>query len=301
MPGAGSSTVAWAAETSYLGGISGTPTYREPGSNIQVQTAELSRNLLEIYAPGDIEAQNFLAQNLEGQLSMSWILKNDEFHRLIFNDAFTGFTNGLANSAEVYLGADYIGGTTERQIKGWAPASASIQYNGSTESVRVTLTGAYGDEVKNTSITPGTIESTGDEVPGHGATVTLNGVTLSKLQSATLSFEQISRLQTGPSQKPLDAVAGNVSTSISMDAIYEGSDQYELALGSPGASTIEEDVTEVTASLTFDVAGTTIASYDLARVAPDTYDWTDLVNNDADLNESISLNGAGVTGSDPTV
>jgi hypothetical protein len=85
-----------------------------------------------------------------------------------------------------------------------------------------------------------------------------------------------------------------------MQAIYTGPERYELALGSSGATTTETDVDEVPASLSFDIAGSTVASYDLARVAPDTYDWIDLVNNDADLNESIAFNAAGVTGSDPT-
>jgi len=302
MTGAGSSSVAWAAEQSYLGGVADNPTYRMPGSNLSVDTSELTRNLLEIYAPGDIEAQEFLAQQLEGQLDLSWILSSDQFHRLLFNDGNTGFTNGLANSAEWYLGVDYIGGTTERQIQGWAPATASVEYSGSTEVVRVTVTGAYGNEKKNTSITPGTVNEASDEVPGHGATLAIDGTDVGeKLQSATLSIENISRLQRGTSQKPIEAIAGNVSTTVDMSSIYDGPERYERALGSPGATEVEETVGEVPATLTFDVAGSEVASYDIDRVAPNTYNWTDLVNNDADLNEDLSFNGAGVTGSDPTV
>lgn len=301
MTGAGSATVAWAPEVNgYLQGVADAPTYRLPGMNVQTQTAELSQNLIEILAPGDVETQKFLAANLGGQLGLSWVMNTDEFHRLLYNDNNTGFTSGLYNSAEWYLGVDTATGTTERQIQGWAPATGNIQYNGPTETVRVTMTGAYGDEEKNTSITPGTIQSGSSEVPGHAASLTVNGVDIAKLQTATLSFENISRLQTGPSRHPLDAVAGNVSTGIDIEAIYDGPEQYELALGGPGATSVQEDVDEVTATLGFDVQGSTVASYDLARVAPDTYDWTDLVNNDADLNESINFNAAGVTASDPT-
>lgn len=302
MPGAGSATVAWAPETSYLGGTASTPTYRVPGANVQVQTAELNRNLLAILAPGDVETQEWLAQQLEGQLAVSFILKNDEFHRLVFNDGNTGFTSGLANSAEWYLGVDYIGGTTERQLKGWAPASASIQYSGSTEAVRVTMSGPYGDEVKNTSITPGTISDAGDEVPGHGASLSVDGSALDdRLQSATISFEGISRLQRGANQKPIEAVAGNVTESVSIESIYDGGEQYERVLGSAGASSIEADVAEVPGSVDFSAGGTTIASYDFSSVAPTTYSWNDLVNNDADLTESVEYNATGVTASDPTV
>lgn len=301
MPGAGSSTVAWAAEDSYLGGTASTPTYYEPGTNVQVETAELNRNLLSILAPGDVEAQRYLAQQIEGQLSVSFILKNDEFHRLVFNDGFTGFTSGVVNSAEWYLGVDYLGGTTERQLKGWVPASCQLQYNGSTETIRVTLTGPYGDEETNTTITPGTISDAGSEVPGFGAELSINGNTISKLQSATLSFEGISRLQRGPSQKPLEAVAGGVEESVQMSAIYEGPDQYELVLGSTGATSIEDDVADVPGTVTFDDnSGTTVADYSFSTVSPDSYGWTDLVNNDADLNENITFNATGVTASDPT-
>lgn len=302
MPGgAGSSTVAWAAEQSYLGGVGGTPTYYEPGTNVEVGTAELSRNLLEILAPGDVETQEFLAQNLEGQLNLSWILANDEFHRFVFNDSFTGFTSGLANSVEWYLGVDYGSGTTERQIKGWAPASCSVTYSGSTETVRADVQGPYGDEEKNTSITPGSIQSTSDEVPGFGTTLSIDGSAIGDfLQSATLTFEQITRLLPGNSQKPVDAVAGNVQQSVEMGAIYDGPTQYERALGTTGASAVQETVDEVSGSLTFDADGTTVADYSFTSVAPDTYDWQDLVNNEVELNEQLTFLATGVTASDPT-
>jgi len=301
MPGAGAAApVAWAPETSYLGGTPTDPTYREPGANIQVQTAELSRNLLEIVAPDDPQTQDFLAQNIEGQLGISWILKNDDYHRLIFNDGFTSFTSGLVNSAEWYLGVDYIGGTTERQIKGWAPATAEAVYNGTTEAVRVTVTGPYGDEEQNTDITPGTVQRAGDEVPGHGATLSINSTDITKLQTATVSFEQISRLQRGPEPKPTNAVAGNVQQSVDMAAVYEGPERYKLALGGPTANTVESQVDAVPATLSFNVGGTTVADYQFGTTKPDTYNWTDLANNDADLNEEITFLATDVTGSDPT-
>jgi len=306
MTGAGAaSAVAWAPEQSYLGGTGTSPTYREPGANIQVNTAELNRNLLTIYAPDDPEAQDFLAQNLEGQLDVSFVLENDQFHRLLFNDGFTGFTSGLANSAEWYLGVDYVGSggqaTTERQIKGWAPATASIEYRGSTEAVRVTLSGAYGDEETNTAITPGTVSRTEDEVPGHGSSLSLAGSGVTRLQSATLQFEGISRLRRAASQTPIDAVAGNVQTSVNLTAFYDGPELYERALGTAGATTTQTSVDAVAGTLSFDVAGSEVASYDLATIKPDSYAWEDLVNPDADLSETVALNATGVTGSDPTV
>jgi len=300
MTGAGSATVAFAEESSYLGGVGGTPTYYLPGKNVEVDTGELSRSLVALYAPDDVEAQNYLAQNLEGQLDVSFILTSDEFHRLVFNDSFTGFTSGLANTAEWYLGVDTLTGTTERQIKGWVPASMDVSYNGTTESVRVTLTGPYGDEAKNTSITPGTIQRPTGEVPGHGASLSINSTTVSKLQSATIQFEGISRLQRGPATKPLEAVAGNVESSIYMASIYDGPERYERVLGSAGATSFQDTVDSVSATATFSDSSGTVADYSFSTVKPDNYDWQDLVNNDADLNETITWRATGTTASDPT-
>jgi len=192
-----------------------------------------------------------------------------------------------------------LSGTTERQIKGWAPASATIEYSGATEAVRVALSGAYGEEVRGTSLTPGTISDTGDEVPGHGTQFKINGIEVAKLQSATLTFENVSRLIRGADQKPVDAVAGNVSESADVVAIYDGSDLYELALGTGGTTTIQSDPDEVSATVTFDVDGSTVADY-TGTVAPDSYDWADLVNPDANLTENVAFLMRGITGSDPT-
>lgn len=300
MSGAGAATVAWAPEESYRGGTGTSPTYREPGAGIRVQQAELSRNLLAILAPDDPEAQDFLATQLDGQLGVSFILTNDEYHRLVFNDGFTGFTSGTVNSAEWYLGADFLGGTTERQIKGWAPATMEAVYNGTTDAVRVTLTGAYADETQNTSITPGSVQRAGDEVPGHGASLSINGTDITKLQTATVSLSQISRLQRGADPKPLDAVQGNVQESVQMGAIYEGPERYKLALGGPTANSVEKQIDSVTATASFSVGGTTVADYSFATTKPESYNWEDLANNDADLQESVNFRATGITASDPT-
>jgi hypothetical protein len=298
MPGAGTSTLAFAPETTYLGGVGGSPTYYLPGTNPTVQTAELNRNLLDLVLPGNVESDDFIAQQLEGQLSVQFVLQNIDFHRLIFNAATNKeFGSGLANSAEWYLGVDTKSGTTERQIKGWIPASCQIQYNGSTETATVTLTGPYGDEARNTTITPGTIAntSTGNEVPGHGASLDIGGAPVERLQSATLEMSQIARLIRGSTKpQPVDAVAGNVQTSVDLSAVYLDSERYEQALGSASATTAEDFIGSRSATVTFDHDGSTIVKYNIDDVKPDTYGWSDLVNNDADLNETINYSATGI-------
>jgi hypothetical protein len=303
MPGAGSATLAWTPETSYLGGIESTPTYYNPGTNVQTQTTEVNRNLLPMLFPGEVEASDFLAQQFDGQFGVSFVLHNDDFHRLVFNDANTGFTSGTANSAVWYLGVDHLNGTVERELQGWVPQTCDITYSGTTEAVRITMSGPYGDEKENTSITPGTIENmnTGTEVPGHGAALNIGGSRVTKLQSATISLTEITRLiRDSNDPRPVEAVAGALSQSIDMTAVYDGNELYERALGSSGAASLEDFVDSSTASLVLDRDGQTIADYEFGTVKPNTYNWQDLVNNDADLNESVTFNATDITASDPT-
>lgn len=300
MTGAGSATVAWAAETSYNGGVAAEPTYREPGRNVQVQTAELSNNLLKILAPNDAEARRYLAQNLDGQLGVSFVLLNDEYHRLVFNSGNTTWTTGWAPSAEWYLGLDYLDGTVERQIQGWFAATCQIQYQGPDGPVRVTLTGPYATEDKNTSITPGSIERAGTEVAGHAASLVIDGTTQTKEQSFQLDMQGIYRGITGTSRELIDAVNANPDVQLTTETVYTEDDQLELAYGSSGSTSPQDTMDDgVTASVSFDVGGSTIADYSVANIYPDTYDWADLVNPDTDITEPITWNVAGVTGSDP--
>lgn len=299
MTGAGSASVAWTSEQGYLGGPAGTPTYYEPGSNVEVDTAELSRNLLEVMYPDDPEAQEFVAQRAEGQLDVSFILTNDEFHRLLFQNN-TSFVAQRPSSAEWYLGVDYYDGVTERQIRGWVCASCSITYNGTTEAVRVSMSGPYATEERNTAITPGTVSRSGDEVPGHGTTVSVNNTDVGRLQSATLSFDGVNRLIYDDTAEAIDAANGNVTESVDVNAIFDGDDLYQLALGGTSASTLQPEMDDVPLTLTFEAGGTTIADYSFSGSKPDTYGWDSLVDPDTDLEEAVALNATGVTGSDPT-
>ena len=304
MPaGAGAATVAWAPESSYLGGLVGTPTYRLPGTNTQVQTAELSRNQARIDVPDSPEADRYLAQNFRGQLGVQFALADDEFHRLVFNDGYTGFDASEPNSAEWFLGADLTSGTTiERNPQGWVPGSCSIDYNGTTELVTVTLTGPYGDETENSSLTPGVVtDPTDDEVPGHGAELKIAGTRVTKLNSASISLDNLTTLiPDSNTPQPVDAVPANVEESITLSAIYDGPDLYEYALGSAGASSVEDTQTGVPATVTFSDGSGTVAEYSFGEVKPNSYDWADLVNGDAALGEDVTFNATGITASDPT-
>jgi len=303
MPGTGAETAAFVPESSY-NTTPGTPTYYNVGTNVRFETVEINRNLLRLALPGDVEDADAIAQRLDGQLNVSFVMQNDDFHRIVFNDGNTGFTNGNAASAEWYLAVEQPDGTVdERQIQGWAPLVMEVSYNGTTDAVRVTLQGFYAEEDLNTSVTPGTIEnnSTGDEVPGHGADLKIAGSTVSKLQSATVRIEGISRPQFG-STSPIvqDAVLGDINSSATMAGVFEGSTHLEYAYGSSGATSIENSVNSQSVSLALDHDGTTIADYSFSSGKPRNYNWQDLVARGNDLTEPTDWWASGVTASDPT-
>lgn len=305
MTGAGSATLAFAKESSFLGSLidsdaDGTPEYYAPGRNPTVENAELSNQLTRMREAGLVEAADSLAGNLEGALSVSWTMSKDthtHVRDIVFNDAGGGFVSGNANTSRWFLGIDYIGGTTERVLKGCIPLTFSLSYN-QGQPVQVSLTMGYADEVTNTSTTPSSVigPTDGNDVPHHGTDLTVDAASVSKLQSATLTISNIARFHRGTSRKAVDAVIAAPETSLEATAIYEGSSYLELAYGASASTTPQDQLTNVAGSLAFDTGGTGIATYDLPKLKPDSYNWSDLVSADADITEPVSyhVNG-GVT------
>lgn len=306
MTGAGAATVAFAKESEFLGSLEdadsdGTPEYYLPGRNLTVQNASLQNQLQRMREPHTAEAVDSLAGALDGAFAVEYAMSADTHEHvrdLVFNDNGGGFTTGHAQTSRWYLGAEYIESTTatataERVLKGVLPLRYAITYNRESNTVRETLTLGYADEEPNTSITPGSITGPTDDndVPFHGVTLDIDGVTLKKLQSATLTFDgPLARFHTGPSRTPIDAVAGAPQSSLETEAIFgeQGTSHLELAYGSSGATGPEDQLSNVAGSLAFDVAGSTVATYTLPKLKPDTYDWSDLVSGDTDLTEPVN-------------
>jgi len=299
MTSAGSSTIAYAVEQSYLGGVGGAPTYRLPGRDIRVQDLSIDNALEPLRDPGDILPSEQLAQNFEGALELSWVLSGNQFHELVFNDDTDSsglndsYTDGVFPSAEWYMGLDYVGGTAERVARGVIPTSWSVEYSQGSE-VEVSFTAVYGDEELSTSLTQGSITRETDAVPGHGADLTIDSVGQTKLQSATLSVDSVARLQRGPSRAPIAAVAGAAEVSLDTSAIFSGPDQLESAYGSAGATSPQALVGGVGGTLTFARDGTQVAQYNLSGLTPNDYAWDDLVNPDEDVTESVTFNATGL-------
>lgn len=301
MSGAGSATVAYALEDGYLGAPKdvdgdGNVDYWQPGRNITVGEIPLQRALSRSRDPDSPTPAGSIAQNVEGAISVSFDLAGDHWHELVFNNGTaTGWVDGAMPSSRWYFGANALPGVTERVAKGAVVTGAQMQYQqGQTNRVELQL--IYGDEEKNSGITPSgiTAPSTNDVYAGHGADLSIDTVAQTKLQNATLDLSPNARFHRGPSQHPLDAVIGAVNPSLSMAATFETDDNLSAAYGSSTATSVEAVVNGVGGTLEFTNALGATITYDLSYIQPDQYDWTDLVNAENDLNEQIEYHVADV-------
>jgi hypothetical protein len=177
---------------------------------------------------------------------------------------------------------------------GCIPLNYSVTYEVGTNTIRESVTMGYADEAPNTSFTPSSITgpTDGSEVPFHGIDVTLDGVSANTgLQSLTLSIDgPISRFTRGPDPVAENAILGVPQTTLEMAPRFTGpSTSLERAYGTAGATSTQDTLDNVSASIAFDAAGSTVATFDLPKLKPDEYNWSDLVAADTDLTEPTTF------------
>ena len=195
--------------------------------------------------------------------------------------------------------SDYLDGTAERELLGCTPVEYSVSYEQGGMTT-YSLSMLYADETESASITPTDVTqvSDGSSVPFHGTTLTIDGVDVTKLQSATLSISNIARFQRGGETTPVDAVIAAPETTLDMSAIFSGPEKrLDLAYGGGGVSEPQDQLSSVSASLALtSKGGTSVATYSLPKLKPDSYSWADLIDAETDLTEptTFHVNG-GVT------
>lgn len=298
MTGAGSSSVAFVKETSF-DTLPGTPTYYLPGRNISARELSLDNVLQRMREPASEEAVDSLAGNLDGALGVDYAMSADthtHVRDIVFNDGGGGFISGHATTSSWYTGVEYLDSisttaTAERHLKGCIPLEYSISYEQGTNTINESLTMGYTDEEFNTSLTPGTITgpTDGNDVPFHGTDLTVDSTGVgSRLQSATLSFQNMYRFIRGTSRSATDATLANPETSLEMASVFNTSDRLQQAYGGSSATSPQDQLANVTGSLAFNVAGSTVATYSLPKLKPANYDWDSLVSPDDDLTDPIN-------------
>jgi len=292
MTGAGSGDVAFADESSFA--TLSSPTWYEPGTDVQVQSASLNRSLERKRRANDPRPSGSRAQNREGALEVSFTMTDTNFHSLIFADSGTKLesTASLAPTATWWISSDVLDGnasTEGRFFQGTAVQSVSWEYQQGSD-VRVTLSTIAAQEIGgDDGAAPATPTpnrpSHGEECTFAGTTFKINSADVNKLQSLSLEISNLARFRRGQQQEPVDAVVGPYQPSLSVDAILQGSTQRELAYGTTSATQPQDEVQKQSGTLEFDNTNGNVASYALKDLQANSFDWADLISGDTDITD----------------
>jgi hypothetical protein len=275
--------VAYAVEDSYLS-LPGSPTWKQPGLDIEVSSASLENALIRARHPDTPLPQGSRAGNLEGAYNISFSQdKDQDFHELIFpKSSNTQLASGAdtAPTAAWYLSADAIDQTEERFLGGAAVESVTWNYNQGQKNT-VDLTVIYGDEPEvggSYGSAPGSISQPAkdDIVMWHETDFQIDGVSVSKLQSLSLTIAGLSRFRRGQQREPVDAVVGAYEPTLSVQATLSDNTQQQLAYGSSTAVEPLDSIAETNCTLIFDIA----SNLNVIGVQPNSFDWAQLVNEE---------------------
>lgn len=303
MTGGGTADLAFGFEGSFLGsvtdtGTDGNPDYYGFGRDPTLTEASLDNVLQRLNQGNATFSVESVNDNFEGAVTIEAVVSDavfGEVEDLVFNGTDGSgdktIVGGRPQSFKIYAGIDYLDGTTERVLEGAIVTDFEIRYQQDGKN-RFTLTCLYADESSNTTITPSSVTTAadGDYSTAHDFDLSIDTVTVPKLQSATLSISNIARFQRDGNPTPADIVVAQPTASLETTGIYDGPTRLELALGASGATSTEDRVNSVGATLTLSSAATTISTYNLAKCTPGTYGWSDLISGDADLVENVSWN-----------
>lgn len=282
----------------------GTPTdtdYKTPGLDCVIEDIRLENALRRMRTPGDAETTEAVAGNFAGAITVSFTLGNPWWKNHVFGGVPTAggessapytyewsVQPGEVQSSRWYAGIDYSQATAERELMGVVFSDMTVNLTAG-EPVEVTLTGFYGDEQKNASLTPGSQPSEqATPLRFHGGSLSIPDSTeINRVESARLSMTTGARPQTDMSRHPVAAVMGAVETTLEVRDVVTDTDQLELAYGSSSApdATVEG---ASSATLSLSSADATGVTYDLAGVTPASYSWEQWGNLDADAMENTA-------------
>lgn len=309
MTGGGNTQVGYLHEPA--GNYMGAPTdndYKTPGRDASLTEISFSNAVQRLYGFAQTEAVDSVATIFEGAISVDFALANPWWHNHLFGGAPTDGGEGSApysytwsmgtgqvQSSRWFAGVDYFGGTAERELKGVVFGGLTVTCNVG-EVPRVQLTGFYGDETKNTSLTPGNQpQEQADPLVFHGGTLEIpTSTSFAKIQSATLNVATGARPQRGWQRAPVDAVMGAVETSLDVSKIVTGTNELELAYGGSTEPASGDVAEAATGKLEFASSGDTLMRYDLSDITPDEYDWPDFGNPETDVTEDITFAVEGI-------
>jgi hypothetical protein len=298
LTGAGSGEFLFCREQDFMGALvdsdgDSSPDVTGFGRDPTVTELDLQNQLERLRDDNSVWSAESVKQNFEGAVGVEAIVSADthaEVEKLIFNQGpGTGIEEGLANSARVFVAANYLTGNCQRVLYGAIPLSYDIQYEQGGQ-VRYTLSMAYADEEPSTStdLSVATRASDGSSVSFHGFDLQISGTSVEDLQSATLSISEIARFQRGTGPTPNRAVIAAPSASLDATALFTTPSRVDIARGNSTGG-LPETVDSVTGTVTLTANdGTAVSTYDLAALKPDTYSWSEVIATE-DTNDPITF------------
>lgn len=292
-----------------VGDLTGTPTmtdYLALGANPTVEDVSLQNSLQRNRYPDDPQAVSAIEQTFEGAVSVSWDLTESWWLNHHFGTEPTAggetaapytytwtYTDYLVQSARLFVGLQTgASAYAERVLKGvvFPQLDVSLTEGG---PVRISATGWYADEESNTALTPGAIVGK-DATPMqfHGGSISIPATnTIAKPREATLSLDAGTRPQRDMTRKPVDAVVGPVETTLTLQDVVTNTDQLTLAYGNSTAPATPVGGVSGAADgeLYFSAGANQELTFDMTGVTPNTYNWANVADWDADTLEDTEF------------
>ncbi|MFD1512462.1 phage tail tube protein [Halomarina rubra] len=253
------------------------------------------------------QAKESIATTFEGSIGVSFVLCEPWILNSVFGSAPSAggessapysytwkFTPGRVQSSRWFIGTDYLTGTSgtgtcERELKGVVFPQMQVQIQ-QGEPVRVDCTGFYGDEAKSTQFTVTDVpEPAADPLIFHGGSLAIPSDTdLVKMREATLDVQTGARPQRGWNRKPVDAVLGNVETTLDLQKAVTGTNLLSMAYGNSTAPATSGVDGAADGTLRFQSPGANALEFQLTGVTPDSYNWDNLGDYEGDVLENVS-------------
>jgi hypothetical protein len=297
MPGAGTAKVAFATEDTFRT-LPDTPVWRQPGENIEVGDLSFENQLSRKRNPDDPRPDGSREGNLVGSFSLTFEMTGTNWYDLIFPDGTQlGDTGQSAPTATWYVSSDVDGVTQERYLEGAGVTSVTVSYN-QGEAVTVDLTITYTDEPDPSGFTtPSSIDQpTKDDIVNfNGFDLDFDGATVEELQSASIEISNMIVTRRDQSRYISGMDVGGYEPSLSITAILNDDTLRSYAYGSSSAAEPLSQISETTATATFDQPSGTLSTWNLSGVQVNTQAWQDLVSADTQTADDAQAHVADIT------
>lgn len=300
MTGGGAGSLAWVHEPSQ--DYRGSPTdsdYKAFG--IDQEVADLTiENAIQQLRNFSVEAKDAIETTFEGAFEVTGTMTLDTcwFLNHVFGSEPTQSGSGPytykwaietqhVQSSRVYVGLQALDGFAERELKGVVCPQFEVD-NSTGETTTFTATCFYGDEELATQATPGSEPTTSsDPFVFHGGSFDVDGATLKKMNSATLTIATGAHPLRGWERKPTDATFGEADHSLSASKIVTTTDLLTDAYGNSTAPTTSPNSVDSAPAQLVLGNGSDTLTLDMPRVTPDSHSWNDIGNADEDKTDSI--------------